>query len=99
MTTRRASTSPALSDERFHAIARAIADPRRFAIMQQIASSANMPCSALNAHDEISAATISHHIKELTEAGLVTAERDGRTMSLSFSRLLWDAYCKRLAAL
>ncbi len=96
MTTRRASTSLTLNDEQFHAIARAIADPRRFAIMQQIAETGETPCSALNAHECISPATISHHIKELTEAGLIAG---GRTMNLSFCRPVWAAYCKRLAAL
>ncbi len=99
MTTRRASSSLSLSDEQFHAIARAIADPRRFAIMQQIAEANETPCSALDAHECISAPTISHHIKELTEAGLIAGERDGRTMKLSFCRPVWDAYRKRLAAL
>ena len=89
-----------LDDERFHAIARAVADPRRFAILQQIAScTGNLACSALDVQAEISPATISHHLKELTEAGLVDAERNGRVMLLSFRRELWRAYCLRLAAL
>ena len=91
---------PKLEDERFHTIARVIADPRRFAIMQQIAAcTGTLPCSALDVHAEISPATISHHLKELIEAGLIDAERDGRSMHLSFHRDLWRAYCKRLADL
>ena len=94
------SAIPKLDEERFHTIARVMADPRRFAILQQIASCAStLPCSALNVHDEISPATISHHLKELIEAGLIEAKRDGRSMLLSFRRDLWQAYCKRLAAL
>ena len=91
---------PKLDDEHFHSIARVLADPRRFAILQQIASSTGaLPCSGLNVQSEISPATISHHLKELTEAGLIEAERDGRSMLLSFRRDLWRAYCQRLAAL
>ena len=91
---------PKLDDERFHSIARVVADPRRFAILQQIAASAGaLPCSALHVQAEITPATISHHLKELTEAGLIEAERDGRSMYLSFRRDLWRAYCLRLAAL
>ncbi len=94
------SGTPKLDEERFHVIARVMADPRRFAILQQIASCAStLPCSALDVHDEISPATISHHLKELIEAGLIEAKRDGRCMFLSFRRDLWQAYCKRLAAL
>ncbi len=91
---------PKLDDERFHSIARVLADPRRFAILQQIASCTGaLPCGALNVQAEISPATISHHLKELIEAGLIDAEREGRSMHLSFRRDLWHAYCKRLAAL
>ncbi len=91
---------PVLDEERFHTITRVLADPRRFAMLQQIASSnATLPCSALSVHSEISAATISHHLKELIEAGLIEAERDGRSMHLAFRRDLWLAYCQRLAAL
>ncbi len=91
---------PKLDEERFHSITRVLADPRRFAILQQIAScTGTLPCSGLNVQSEISPATISHHLKELSEAGLVETERDGRSMLLSFRRDLWRAYCKRLAAL
>ncbi len=91
---------PKLDDEQFQSIARVLADPRRFAILQQIASCTGaLPCGALNVQAEISPATISHHLKELIEAGLIDAEREGRSMHLSFRRDLWHAYCKRLAAL
>jgi len=97
MSTKRAT--PALSDQQFQTIGRALADPRRFAILQQIAASETLPCSALQEHTAISAATISHHLKELSEAGLVTMERDGRCSNLFFCRPTWQAYCKRLSAL
>ncbi len=91
---------PQLDDERFHSITRVLADPRRFAILQQIASCDGIvACSALTVQSEISPATISHHLKELTEAGLIEAKRDGRSMHLSFRRDLWHVYCQRLAAL
>jgi len=88
-----------LTDEQFQAIGRALADPRRFAILQQIAAADNLACSALQAHEVITAATISHHLKELTEAGLVHAERSGRMVNLSFCRPVWQAYRDRLAEL
>ena len=89
-----------LDDERFHSIARVLADPRRFAILQQIAAATvALPCSALAAQREVTRATISHHLKELVEAGLVDAKREGRVMLLTFHRDLWRAYCHRLVAL
>ena len=88
-----------LEETQFRAIARALADPRRFAILEQIAASGSLPCSALVHSEPITPATISHHLKELSEAGLIAAERTGRTMRLTFLRRTWKAYQARLAAL
>ncbi len=81
------------------AIARVIGEPRRFAILQQIARQPVLPCSQLCEHEAISAATISHHLKELQEAGLVEGEREGRTMRLSLRRDVWEAYLRELGSL
>jgi ArsR family transcriptional regulator len=58
-----------------------------------------MPCGGLQEHDVISAATISHHLKELSEAGLILAEREGRCSNLTLDRKVWQAYLDRLNAL
>ena len=88
-----------LSPEQMQAIARVIGEPRRFAILQQIAREPVLPCSALGEHACVSAATVSHHLKELQEAGLIEGERDGRTMRLSFRRDIWEAYVRELSSL
>ncbi|MES2390593.1 MAG: helix-turn-helix domain-containing protein [Acidobacteriota bacterium] len=88
-----------LTQQQFDAIARAVADPRRFAILQQVAACPGRTCSTLEAHDCISPATISHHLKELNEAGLVDIIREGRTAQLTLRRDIWQAYLDRLASL
>ncbi len=88
-----------LTDEQVAAISRAVADPRRFAMLQQIAAEAELACTGLRAQGCISPATISHHLKELQIAGLVLAEREGRGMKLSFQRSVWQAYLRQLASL
>ena len=88
-----------LGDEQFHAIARALADPRRYAILEQIARVNDCTCGALNEQQVISRATISHHLKELAEAGLIRIEREGRLANLYFCRPVLKAYRKRLADL
>jgi ArsR family transcriptional regulator len=93
------SRGVALSEEQFHAIGRALADPRRFAILRQVAASDGLACSKLDEHEVISAATISHHLKELHEAGLVEVERQGRCANLSLRRPVWQAYLDRLSSL
>ena len=89
-----------LTDEQFLAISRAVSDPRRFAILKQVAGTDDgMGCGALEEHKVLSPATVSHHIKELTDAGLLRAERDGRCSNLSMDRAVWQAYLTRLRAL
>lgn len=89
-----------LTQEQIERIAKALADPRRFAMLQQIASAREcVGCSALDAHQELSPATISHHLKELQEAGLVDVAREGRTARLTLRRDVWDAYLAELGRL
>jgi len=86
-----------LSDDQMQAIARAVADPRRFAILQQIARKDACPCGSLDEQKILSPATISHHLKELADAGLIDVQREGRCASLSLQRDLWNAYIAQLA--
>jgi ArsR family transcriptional regulator len=98
----KAKAKTKLTDEQFTAISRAVSDPRRFAILRQVAATQapeGMPCGRLQEHTVISAATISHHLKELSEAGLIVAERDGRCSNLTLDRQMWQAYLDRLNAL
>lgn len=88
-----------LGPEQMHAIARALGEPKRFAIFEQIAATPALSCSSLDVQDVLSPATISHHLKELQDAGLVTAERDGRCMRLSVQRDVWNAYVAKLSRL
>ena len=96
---KRASKSLVLPEDQFHAICRALADPRRFAILEQVAATDGLACSALREHEVISPATISHHMKELNEAGLIEIKREGRNSNLFLCRQVFEAYLKRLAAL
>jgi ArsR family transcriptional regulator len=76
----RASAKPLrLSAARRTAILKALADPRRFELLQSIAKAGcPLGCAQARAALPISAATLSHHIKELETAGLIHVRREGK---------------------
>ena len=93
------SATKELTSEQIMAIGRALAEPRRFAILQQIARQSTFACGALAEHSCLSPATISHHLKELAEVGLIEGEREGRTVRFRLQRAVWDAYLRALGSL
>jgi ArsR family transcriptional regulator len=58
-------------------VARALGDPTRYRMLRAIASREEISCRDLTALFRLAQATVSHHLKVLTQAGLVSARKEG----------------------
>lgn len=86
-----------LTKKQAHLIARALADPRRVEILKQIGSCDCMACADVRERQPITAATLSHHMKELETAGLIEVAREGKYARMTLRRDVLEAYRSYLA--
>src|SRR5882757_10721787 len=78
-----------MTDVEVAQIGKALGDPNRLAVFTQIAQHDELFCGEMHAKHAISLPTLSHHLKVLTELGLITSRKDGlnvyyRTVSERF---------------
>jgi ArsR family transcriptional regulator len=90
---------PRLTARQSEMIAKALAEPRRVEILRRIGQcdGAAASCQHLRESQDVTPATLSHHIKELENAGLVETRMAGKFMHLSLNRAVLDAYLAQLA--
>jgi ArsR family transcriptional regulator len=85
-----------VDSEQFQRIAKALADPRRFEILEHIAKQSEMGCRHLCGCFPVRQATISHHLKELSSAGLVESRKDGQFVYYKTRPVVLEAYMDEL---
>ena len=88
-----------MDSQQFHRISKALAEPRRYELLSQIAKCGELACSHAREQLPITAATLSHHIKELVNAGLIEVRREGQFAHMKLRRKIWRDYLAQLRKL
>jgi ArsR family transcriptional regulator len=80
-------------------ISKALADETRLRIFEAISANRQINCGEIVSMRGVTAATVSHHIKILSEAGLISCRREGQFV---YSRVVPEtiaAYARALATI
>jgi ArsR family transcriptional regulator len=88
---RRTSADSQVSDDQLVRALKALADPTRFRMVQEIAQAGELSCSEVTDCFNLSQPTISHHLKILFEAGLLVQRAEGKHHYTSVNRALVDS--------
>lgn len=82
----------------FEKIAKALSDSTRFKVFESVAAnnSDGICCGAVCEQFNVSQATISHHLKELTEAGLLMARCEGQFKFWTVNREILNQYIDQM---
>lgn len=87
-----------MDDGRLVRVLKALADPKRFRMVQQLAQGGELCCGDLGRCFAVSQPTISHHLKLLADAGVLTVRHDGQHHFISVNRALLDEVSALLPA-
>jgi ArsR family transcriptional regulator len=78
-------------------ISKALADETRLRIFEAISASKQMTCGEIVSMRGVTPATVSHHLKILSEAGLITCRRAGQFVHSHAAPETITAYARALA--
>ena len=67
---------------------KALAHPKRFRMVQQIAAAGELSCTQLGERFALSQPTVSHHLKLLSEAGVLAVRQQAQHHYISVDRRL-----------
>ncbi len=84
----RAKLERDLSDRDLIRALKALADPTRFRMVQEIAAAGELSCGEVAERFDVSQPTISHHLKILLQAGLLVQRTEGKHHYTSVDRPL-----------
>ena len=85
-----------MNERSFFRIAKALSDPSRFKVLQKISGQDEISCGDIADLFPISQATVSHHLKVLTEANLIDVRREGQHGYFNARQDVLSAYCREV---
>lgn len=74
-----------MQEELVKRIANALSDKHRLTILQEISKNKDISCSELNDIIHLSQPTVSHHIKILSESGVINVDKEGKCLKFSIN--------------
>lgn len=77
-------------------IAKALADPHRLRILQVLREQQSIICGELESLLALSQPTVSHHVKILSQSGVIVTQKDGRTLKLRLNTVTLQAFSQHL---
>ena len=88
-----------LRDNRVARYAKALSHPARVAILQLLLQKQNCICGDIVDELPLSQSTVSQHLKELKDSGLIKGDIDGVTVCYCIDEKEWNAAKESLAVL
>jgi ArsR family transcriptional regulator len=80
-------------------ISKAIGDPTRLRILQEVKKREWMQCSDICGLIDLAQPSVSHHLKQLTDVGLLIPEKEGRNLKFSIDKEVLNGYITFLNSL
>lgn len=81
-------------------ISKALGDPYRLKIMKIISESQScVQCCDVSAEFNLAQSTMSHHLKQLIDADLLIAEKEGRNLKFVINKEVCNAYASYMSNL
>lgn len=90
-----------MDTKKFEKISKALADPNRLMILNEIKKKKQscLYCSDLYDKTPLAQPSVSHHIKLLANADLITVAKEGRNMKYTLNNKVFDEYIGYLESL
>ena len=80
-------------------ISKALGDPTRLRILQEVKQREWMQCADICGLVDLAQPSVSHHLKQLGDAGLLISEKEGRNIKYTIDSEILDGYITFLSTL